>query len=671
MSRGDHPTTSTALEPDNGRLPRRARGVWLLGAVASLAILSAGCLGPQTHLSNLETPARPPTPLPSSDFTEPGRTSARFPVRLPGRSSANSTLPVRPTVANLDVASANSAATVIPTEFATGRISQASATSSASHRLARISDLSQLEEHQYRRVGLADSLRQALQSNAIVRDDRQFLSPGNSLLANPEHLPSAFDGMIQQTGAGGVEAAESAFDVQAATGAQWGQNSLVQGNGFSSSTTSQSDILVSDAGSIYARLDKPMTSGGTFSLVHNWNYTINSLPSLSVAPRYAGFLRGEFRQPLLAGAGGEFTSVSGPLGYRNRIPGRGVTVARLDQSLSEAEFESRLHTLVKQTEQLYWDLWLAYRRYQTQVEARDGAKELWDHIRGRAGAGLPGGEAADEAQAQENYFRRKDSAETALADAFDAERRLRRLVGLPAVDGRLLWPTDPPAVEEVTFDWEPSLAEALARRIELRQQNLRIEGLELQAGSANNLIRPQLDFVSGVQLNGEGDSIYSGGSGSGYDALFNADEMGWNAGFEFSLPFGFRLEKARVRNFELRLSKAHAIQRMMESEVSLELDAAIRDVERWYASVQSNTKRYEAARRQFKAIQADYTAGRGSVDRLVRAQVTRAEAQLSRLRSQAEYSKAITNVLFRQGVLLDRNNIAMAGRAYPARRLRH
>ena len=111
----------------------------------------------------------------------------------------------------------------------------------------------------------------------------------------------------------------------------------------------RTDILVAKSGSLYGRLDKPMSTGGVASLVHAWNYVPNNLASQTFNSRFAGFLRGEFRQPLLAGSGRDFTEVAGPISRINPNPGRGVAIARLDQNITVAEFESRLQLLLKQT----------------------------------------------------------------------------------------------------------------------------------------------------------------------------------------------------------------------------------------------------------------------------------------------------------------------------------
>ncbi len=532
-------------------------------------------------------------------------------------------------------------------------------------RLQRIGDLRNINDADIWRLSLGDAFRTALQHTAIVRDRNQFLSPGNSLLANPDAVPSAFDVPSQQSSGRGVDAARSAFDPQLATGAQWGSNALVQGNNFWTGNTPQSDIFVSDSGSIFARLDKPLATGAQLSLVHNWNYTLNNLPSRSFNSQFAGFLRGEFRQPLWAGRGREFTDIAGPQNYRGRNLGQGVVVARLNENISLVEFEAQLQRLLKQTEEQYWELWLAYQSYLSQAAARDSAKTIWDRVRGRAAAGLDGGEAADEAQAQENFFERQERADAALAEFFEAEGRLRRLLGLPAQGQRILWPQNEPVVAEHRFEWQSALAEALAARSELRRQKLRIRTLELHVQAAKSLAHPQLDLVSGIQLNGVGDDLFGAGSGpdtaSALGSLFDEDEVGWNAGFEFSMPFGFRFERTRVRNLRLQLAKARAALAAQEVEISHEMAYAVRNLDRWYGSVQSTAQRRSAAERRLKAVQADYRAGRSPLDRLLRSQVALADAELAHYRSVAEYNKAIVEFVYRKGALLEESNIALDG----------
>jgi outer membrane protein TolC len=548
-----------------------------------------------------------------------------------------------------------------PAPIAESATRPASATPLEPIRLDAIRRLEDLRPDQTRPLLLDELLRAVVANNAVVLDDRQFMSPGNEVLVNPEAAPSVFDSSIQQSSAGGADAALAAFDLQAATGGQWGENSLTRSNGFLTGIGTPTDILVAKSGSLYGRLDKPMPTGGVASLVHAWNYVPNNLASQTFNSRFAGFLRGELRQPLLAGSGREFTEVAGPISRINPNPGRGVAIARLDQNITVAEFESRLHLLLKQTYEVYLDLWLAHELYRVQLAAAASAEDLRIRVDGRGEMGLHGGEAANRAYAEENVFERRRMVDDALAAVLEVENRLRRLTGLPLNDGQLLAPVNQPLSAQFVADWDGVLSTAMLNRLELRRQQMRIQSLALQCRAARNLARPQLDLVAGAQLNGEGEELVSGSGGSSaYDALLDPDRAGWNVGFEFSMPLGLRLANARVRNFEERLIKARAAFEAQQEEISHELANVFYELDRTQAAVGTATGRREAARRRFQAVESDYNAGRTSLDLLLRTYVAVADAERAYLESLVAYNKAIVELNYRQGVLLRDNCIAIA-----------
>ncbi len=522
-------------------------------------------------------------------------------------------------------------------------------------RLARLADLNELSPQQMESISLSQAIAIALRNSTFVRSRHDFMSPGNRLLTNPHATPSVFDALLQSSSEQSVEAALAAFDLQMVAGVQWGRNAIVQGSRYVNGGWPPADVLVSDTGSVFARLDKPLASGGTLSLVHNWNYTFNNLPSLSFNPRYAGYLRGEFRQPLWSGRGKAFTSIAGP---RNPLGGRyiqrGVSLAEIDEQLARLEFQSELQQLVNHTEHLYWELWLSYQVYQQLADARERAGQVWQRQRQRGKSGLNGGSAADVAQAEENYHQRDTQARGALEQVVQADIRLRRQLGLPASQNSVFHPTDQPGEAEVLFSWQPALTRALQQRTELLQQQMRTRSVELQLVPAKSLTRPQLDLVTGVQANGLGQELFdtpSGVGGGAVGALLDADDVGWNVGFELSMPWGFRRERNQVRFLNLQLAKARAALAAQEIEVSHQLAGALGQLDRWYAALQSTTRRRDAARKRLHSVEADYLAGRRSLDLMLRSQVSLAEAEIERLRAIAEYNKAIADVLYRQGAV--------------------
>jgi outer membrane protein TolC len=524
-------------------------------------------------------------------------------------------------------------------------------------RVVTVRRLEDLRADQIRPLNVDALLHLALENHAVIRDDRQFLA-ASATLANPDLAASTFDSSIQATSAAGEAAALAAFDLQMASGAQWGQNALTRSNGFLTGSIPGADILVAESGSIYGRLDKALPSGGVASLVHAWNYVPNSLPAQAFNARYAGYLRTELRQPLWAGRGRDFTSVAGPISSINPSPGLGVAIARLNQDISVAEFESRIQILLKQTQDVYWDLWLAHQTYHSQMAALESAEELLRRVQGRSDVGLDGGEAANRAYAEENLYQWQGAVDNALANILEVENRLRRLTGLATSDGQLLMPETPPNLAQVVPDWDGALLTAHANRVELRQLALRTESLRLQCRAASNLAHPQLDVVAGAQLNGTGDELISGDAAA-TSALIDTDDAGWNVGFEFSMPLGFRLADARVRNLQLRLAKAQAALAAQRSEISHELAHVFHEIDRTYAGVGAAANRRDAARRRFAAVQADFDAGRTSLDLLLRTRVAVADAERTHAESIVAYNKSLIDLAYREGIVLRDNAITI------------
>jgi len=170
-----------------------------------------------------------------------------------------------------------------------------------------------LEDVEQRPIGLNECIRMALSNAAIVRDDQSFLSPGNPLLANPQRITSIFDNAIQDTGFlignRGVEAALSDFDPVLTSNLQAGRTEDVQNT--ANIGLGQGDVLAENSAQWQTRLEKNFAHSGTFAVENNWSYNRNNQSRLFDSA-YLGFVQAEYRQPLLAAAGTEFTRIPDP-----------------------------------------------------------------------------------------------------------------------------------------------------------------------------------------------------------------------------------------------------------------------------------------------------------------------------------------------------------------------
>lgn len=519
-------------------------------------------------------------------------------------------------------------------------------------RTTRILGLEQLSAEQRLDVDLHFIVQQALANSEVIRDPSQFLSPGNPLLKSPEQVASSLDPTIYAASSQGVEEALAAFDAQAAIGAQWGQNSLLQTNSTFAGAVTTPNVLVKDSGSIYGRLSRAVPSGGVVSMLHNWNYSPEVYPGTGFQTQHVSFLRTEVRQPLLAGRGREVTSAAGPASLNRGQLGRGVVVAQFEQEIANTELEAKLQLLVRQVQHAYWELWLAQQELVNLSASRDNAKELLDRVKARTTAGLPGGDAANEAQAEEVFLQRESAVNDAMAAVLEQAGRTRRLVGLPAADQRVLTAVQAPFDGEVILDWPASAAMAVQQRAELRQQEKQIEVLGMQLAAADNLTQPQLDLVAGAQLNGFGDEAIGANSGGVVNSLLSGDHVGWSVGLEFSTPLGLRSAHARRRYLSERLNKARAVANAQQQEVQHELKFSFHEVDRTFKNVQLAARRRAAALRRQRAADADFEAGRSSVDLVLRAQAAHAEAERSYVQSLVGYNKALVDLKYREGTLL-------------------
>jgi hypothetical protein len=190
------------------------------------------------------------------------------------------------------------------------------------------------------------------------------------------------------------------------------------------------------------------------------------------------------------------------------------------------------------------------------------------------------------------------------------------------------------------------------------------------------LTRPRLDFVSNYQVNMFGDTLLSQrdddvemtdqGLNSAYETLTQGDQTGWNLGFEFSMPLGFRTARSQVRNLELQLSKARTLLGAQELEVSHELARAFQELDRAYQTAQTNFNRRRAAELRVKAEQNKVDLGLGdqqgqnNVDLLLRAQISLAQAEVAYYSSLVAYNQAVTAIHYRKGSLLEFNNVQLA-----------
>ena len=516
-------------------------------------------------------------------------------------------------------------------------------------------------------LSLVEAIQAALTNNKLIR------TRGNPQLS--QNSPSIYDPSLRETGflfgSRGVEAALSDFDARFSSSMIFGGNKQ-----YANAAGAFSNFVNdNDTAGFNSQISKQFANGGTFAVNHSWNYLNTNSPNVNFPSSYSGLIQAQYVQPLWAAAGVEYTRIAGPVraGLGDIVGvSQGVSIARINTDISVADFEVAVTQMVKDVEDLYWDLYLAYRQYDADETNRKKSLTVWQKVKVLRDLGADGGGAIAEAQVRENYFETRARAESALADLYVIENQFRRLLGLPVNDGKIIRPADDPIEAEFVVNWESTLLEALSRRIELRRQKWQIKSLELQRIAAESVVNPRLDLVSSFNVNGFGDQLLSQnttGYNSAYGTMARGDLTGWNLGLQFSMPIGFRNARAQLHNTELQLVKARATLSAQELDISHELAEAIQKIDATYIIAQTQLDRKVASEKRMESYKVIDDAGAkensrnttlNELDLRLRAQNSNAAAGVAYFSALIAYNKAVTEYQWRRGTLLDHDGIHVA-----------
>lgn len=549
---------------------------------------------------------------------------------------------------------------------------------------------------EYWDISIEEVIQLALANSKVMRD------LGGAVVRAPAAARTTLDPAIAETDPRfGIEAALSDFDAQWLTSSFWERNDRALNNEFFGGGTR---LLQQDVGVFQTAITKRAVTGSRFTIRHNVDYDANNAPGNRFYSAWNANVEAEIRHPFLQGSGVQFNRVAG----LDATPGvyDGVLIARLNADVALTDFELAVRDLVSNVENAYWDLYFGYRVLDAKVKARDAALDTWRATRARFEAGRVGGEAYNEAQAREQFFRFQQDTQNALSgEPYEstrnwngqpsgsfrptggvllAERRLRLLMGLPPSDlsangaGKLLRPADEPFLAKIDFDWCQVANEAASRRPELRRQKWQIRRRELELMASKNFLLPRLDGVGRYRWRGFGDDLFPIGAAppppdtqfdGAYSNLTGGEFQEWQLGFELSVPIGFRQAHVAARNAELLLARERALLKDQQREVIHEAADAIAEMDRAFTVMQTSYNRLVATKDQLESVKARYEEEKGDVplDLYLESQRRLVEGETEYFLNRARYVLAAKNVHFVKGTLLDYDGVYLAEGPWPGK----
>jgi len=389
-----------------------------------------------------------------------------------------------------------------------------------------------------------------------------------------------------------------------------------------------------------------LTTGATVSVAQDWTYLDSNSAFFMPNPQYASGLGLAVRQPLLRGAGTEVTESP-------------IVLARLDHTMSLAEFKVQVMNTLLEVERAYWDLVVAQTRVEALGQALAAARENQRIARRRF----------EEGKAKRVILSLADSAVTnreadlvaarlVLAQTSDQLKRLINAPDLPLDDPTVLEASEQPLARPIRVGREmlqASMLAAMTSRPEMQQADAALEQAGIRERVARNERLPQLDLAAGYRLTGlEPDVDHA------VDEQFETRFFDWTVGLELRVPIGNR---ARIAAHErTRLERAQALTQREDTrqQVLLEVSAAVRDLAAAEEAILATRAAREAAEQTLNDQQANLAAGAALVKDLLEAQRDLADATVREMESMAAYMISLANVERAKGTLLDYNNMRVA-----------
>lgn len=385
-------------------------------------------------------------------------------------------------------------------------------------------------------------------------------------------------------------------------------------------------------------MNQRLRSGG--DLDFGFRQKRSSASFQQVNPTLSGNLVLSFSQPLLQGRGQEVTEAP-------------IRIAKTDIEISQAVFESQISKLVLEVSNAYWNLVFQLKKLEVQQQTLASAKQLLASSRIKVDLGVFS--PIEILVAEAGVASREEAVFIAKKGVGDTEDQLRVLLDLSELskfNPPAIHPTDQPLELEQQIESSHLIELALTRRLEIRQNQLRLQNHALASKMAKNKLSPSLDFVGKLGL-----------SGLGKDFSDEADQLDsgtfnqWEAGFVFSFPLGNHAARADLQREKTRMRQTLLQRKKVIQQVTLETKEGLRRVRTNFQRIRATQRARKLAEEKLSAGNERFTLGLISSQDLLVFQDDLADARGNELKAIIDYNKSLVNLEHVTGKLLDRYQI--------------
>jgi outer membrane protein TolC len=386
-----------------------------------------------------------------------------------------------------------------------------------------------------------------------------------------------------------------------------------------------------------------LPTGASVALSQGWTLLDSNSRFYDPNPRYATDIGLSVAQPLLRGAGQEVAK--GP-----------IVLARLDHTISLADFKRQLMDTLLEVEQTYWDLVVAQARADALAESLQAAEENLRIVRRRFEEGKD--KRVIVSLAESAVTGRQADLIAARLDRARTSDHLKRLINDPALpleEPTLLETSEQPLANPVPTTravLQRAMLAAMKYRPEIQQADARLEQMGLLERLARNQRLPRLDLQGAYGLTGLDSKM-----GRAMKEQFGTEFYDWTVGVELEVPIGNRSRIAAHERAQLERTQALVEREDTRQQLLLEVSNAVRDLAAAEEAVAATRAARLAAEQTLHDQQANLGAGAALQKDLLDAQRDLADAKVREMQAMTDYMMSLAQLERAKGTLLEYNNI--------------
>ncbi len=403
-------------------------------------------------------------------------------------------------------------------------------------------------------------------------------------------------------------------------------------------------------------LKKLLRTGAQIEFSFLNNRLENSVPNQVLKPSYRPRLGFSLTQPLLRDFGWGLTTI----------------FVRIDENREEISlfgYQAKLSQLIERITGAYWGLVYAKENLTVQQKGVEAADALLKGAEARVRTGVLAPVAVTEAQAER--ARREELVIIAENDLELARATLRLTLNLnpqQTLMPRQVAPSERPSLEPVAVDRAASLESALTRRPEILSAALTVQNQALQSRYAENQLLPRLDFKAGAGLTGiaghikpGAESPFPGNYSRSLDRLGSGDFYNYSVGVVLQIPLSNAQARSKYAQARIELEQAQARRRDLVSQITLEVEKSLGDVESNFKRVQTTRRARELAQENLRGQERRFEVGLVTQKDVIDFQSRLLDAQGAELRAVTDYNNSIARLKLAEGTLLESYNVQVEG----------